>query len=208
MKRILFHFISVFTLSFVLSTTLVILSTHAQDQKSAVEIRREKYIKIGALGNLLFPGATRNFSNGALGGGATIQIPLQDFAHIEAGAFYLNRLTSAGPGLFSSDVLHVPALMRVSPLKFFSAGLGGYYSRVFRTVATAGAVGSPGLLTNDWGLAGVLGLDVPITPALGFLAEARATQSLASLVGPIQSWTNRDLQGLVGLRVSMRANTE
>ncbi len=191
-------------------------------QKTTTEHRTEETttpskgnLRVGVLGNLTVanPGVIDGGSSNSLnpdnrvnpvGGGVFVQVPLRtDKAYADIGLHYLTRGGDV-PGQESFKQLHVPIFARFWPAKIFTLGIGGYYSRVVSGDLAARSP-SPALRysNNDYGAMGEAGFDIPVTKYVGVMAEARLMQSIASKVGDANTWDDRNLQILAGVRFTL-----
>ncbi len=196
-------------------------SSSSGAQVSTAEVRTEgerekaknRGFNVGVIGNYTVanPSEINGGSNASFGtaqnpggGGVLVQAPLMGmYSSIGAEAQYLVR-SSGVAGQENFQMLHIPVIARVYPFRILSLGLGGYYSRVL-TGRNASRVPSPALQfsDNDYGAVGVAGVDIPVGKAFGIIAEGRLTQSIASQVGDANTWNDRNLQGVAGVRLNL-----
>ena len=145
---------------------------------------------------------TAGSADDPIGAGVLFQAPLGKSASIGPEVHYLTR--SGGVARDNFQMLHVPVIARVYPFRILSLGFGGYYSRVLSD-RNASRVASPALQfsDNDYGAVGVAGFDIPVSSGVGIIAEGRLTQSIASKVGDADTWNDRNLQGVAGIRLNL-----
>lgn len=136
-------------------------------------------VRVSLLGNMLYPwpivGASatvQSTGNLNFGGGSEVDLMFGSMFGVSVGGHFMQR-TLRTTGTMTHQQISIPAQLKLYLGRFFEVGVGGYYALGLNTIA--------GFDSNDYGLVGGVGFNIPVTPSFSIKLASRYNYALVDI---------------------------